>query len=662
MAITLNVCAKDESGTRVSLDNNSVCESTCFQLSGTAEPGKTVKLYDNGEYIGLSQADADGNWQYEAKGLKCGSHEFVAQTYTAGVGPGQSSESFSVVISPSENDPAEVQVQLPDGTTIFDGGVRDTAQPRISGYGQPGATVKISADGETYGPVEIDGDGQWAVDITKPLPQGEVVLAAQAESASGQRAYFGLKLDINTTVLEAEAASARSVDAPTIDSVEDNVGTRQGQLLDNAHTDDDIPLLRGSADAFAQVEVYDNGTLIGDVFADASGNWRWSPSTALPEGSHRFSAVAIDLDGNRSDESQSFTIILDRTAEQVTDFRAVDDVGAVTGIIGQGQITDDPRPSIRGGGVPGASVEIFDNGVSIGTVTVDANGEWELSTDMADGEHRLVAYHTDQAANTGPASEELRFTVLTSQPEPVESVAILDGGDEHLSTAELSQNVGVQIKLKDNIDVGDIVEVDVNGDGVADGSHVVGQADIGGFIQVDIAGSEYAIGDDKSVTATAVVVDGNGLRSDGVSDSSTTGLFGVAAISGYTQNNALYYQHINYYRSGDYHLIISERFDAGAVVLNVSQLVNNGSEQLVLRLGGLSDDWRIQDSSGKVAQVVNGVADISGFNLNAALNLYTDNNTYYTTTPVAPGDHTSTYQSWYGNQRDFTLTLEAQTR
>ena len=54
---------------------------------------------------------------------------------------------------------------------------------------------------------------------------------------------------------------------------------------------------------------------------------------------------------------------------------------------------------------PGAIVTLYDNGVLIGTTTVDANGSWStIVTLSGNGTHSIVATDTDAAGNTGTSS------------------------------------------------------------------------------------------------------------------------------------------------------------------------------------------------------------------------------------------------------------------
>ncbi|WP_412770604.1 Ig-like domain-containing protein, partial [Ralstonia solanacearum] len=44
--------------------------------------------------------------------------------------------------------------------------------------------------------------------------------------------------------------------------------------------------MTGTAEANSTISVFDGTTLLGTTTADASGNWTFTPSTALTDGSH----------------------------------------------------------------------------------------------------------------------------------------------------------------------------------------------------------------------------------------------------------------------------------------------------------------------------------------------------------------------------------------
>ena len=101
-------------------------------------------------------------------------------------------------------------------------------------------------------------------------------------------------------------------------------------------------------------------------------------------------------------------------------------------------LTNDTTPTLSGTAEPGSSVELFRDGVSIGTVTADAGGAWSLadSQTLADGAYVYTAIATDAAGNTSPASAGFTTTVDTAADPASDLAVTIDDGDGLINAAE----------------------------------------------------------------------------------------------------------------------------------------------------------------------------------------------------------------------------------
>src|SRR5690606_16767940 len=78
-----------------------------------------------------------------------------------------------------------------------------------------------------------------------------------------------------------------------------------------------------------------------------------------------------------------------------------------------------PRPTFNGSGAePGSTINVYDDGVLIGTTTANPDGTWSFtpSSDLADGEHSLTFSVVDAAGNEGPESTPFELTVSAAPP------------------------------------------------------------------------------------------------------------------------------------------------------------------------------------------------------------------------------------------------------
>ncbi|MGU1529950.1 Ig-like domain-containing protein [Pseudomonas aeruginosa] len=396
----VNVVARDAAGnsspaTSITVDgvapNAPVVEpSNGSELSGTAEPGSSVTLTDgNGNPIGQTTADANGNWSFTpSTPLPDGTVVNVVARDAAG----NSSPPASVTVDAVA--PATPTVDPSNGTTL-------------SGTAEPGSSVTLTdGNGNPIGQVTADGSGNWTFTPSTPLPNGTVVNAT-ATDPSGN----------------ASSPASVTVDAvaPATPVVNPSNGTT----------------LSGTAEPGATVTLTDgNGNPIGQVTADGSGNWSFTPTTPLPNGTV-VNATATDASGNTS------------AGSSVT----VDSVAPATPVINPSNGT-----TLSGTAEPGSSVTLTDgSGNPIGQVTADGSGNWSFtpSTPLADGTV-VNATATDPAGNTGgqgsttvdaiaPATPTVNLSngsSLSGTAEPGSTVILTDGNGNPIAevTADGSGN------------------------------------------------------------------------------------------------------------------------------------------------------------------------------------------------------------------------------
>ncbi|TDM08065.1 MAG: hypothetical protein C4K60_00650 [Ideonella sp. MAG2] len=145
---------------------------------------------------------------------------------------------------------------------------------KADGYSQPAnGTLTRAADGTlTYTPkagfVGTDSFTYTVVDAAGNATKGTVTLTVTA-----------------------------GMTAPTITTVLDDVGAKQGDVANGGNTDDNRPTLKGTAEAGAKVEVYDGSTKIGETTADQNGNWTLTPVNPLTDGTHNLAVRATAPDG-----------------------------------------------------------------------------------------------------------------------------------------------------------------------------------------------------------------------------------------------------------------------------------------------------------------------------------------------------------------------------
>ncbi|WP_314139032.1 BapA/Bap/LapF family large adhesin [Buttiauxella noackiae] len=384
------------------------------ELQGTAEEGSTVKIYDNGVFLGSTIAGAGGVWSYTpTTALGQGLHNLTA-TATDAANNTSPSASFSVVVDTIAPQAPAITLVNDDASPITgpvqNNGSTNDQTPTIHGTGEPGSVLTLLDGTATLTTLTIDSSGTWSFTPTSPLPVGGHTFTVVAEDAAGNittpSAGFTITVDI------APPAT------PVITSVQDNIGTVTVPVAQNSATDDTKPQVNGTADVGSTVTLYDGTTPVGSVVVGSDGTWSITPTQPLSEGPHTLNAIATDAAGNAS-PAATYNLTVDTTPPDAPFILSAEgEVGGSTATLTSGGSTQSGSPVLTGTGEEGATINIYDNGgtTPIGTVTVPAGGTWTFTPTLGEGDHTLTAVATDPAGNVGLPSAGFVLTVDSLAP------------------------------------------------------------------------------------------------------------------------------------------------------------------------------------------------------------------------------------------------------
>ncbi|HFK9578479.1 TPA: Ig-like domain-containing protein, partial [Pseudomonas aeruginosa] len=347
------------------------------EISGTAEPGATVTLTDgSGNPIGQVTADGSGNWSFTpSTPLADGTVVNATATDPAGNTGGQGSTTVDAIA------PATPTVNLSNGSSL-------------SGTAEPGSTVILTdGNGNPIAEVTADGSGNWTYTPSTPIANGTVVNVV-AEDAAG-----------NSSPPATVTVDSSAPPAPVINPSNGVV-------------------ISGTAEAGATVTLTDaGGNPIGQVTADGSGNWSFTPGTPLANGTV-IVATATDPTGNTGPQAAT----------------TVDAVAPPAPVIDPSNGT-----TISGTAEAGAKVILTDgNGNPIGETTADGSGNWTFTpaTPLANGTV-VNAVAQDPAGNTGPQGSTTVDAVAPNTPVVNPSNGnLLNGTAEPGSTVTLTDGNG----------------------------------------------------------------------------------------------------------------------------------------------------------------------------------------------------------------------------
>ncbi|WP_243701910.1 Ig-like domain-containing protein, partial [Pseudomonas aeruginosa] len=352
-------------------------------ISGTAEAGAKVILTDgNGNPIGETTADGSGNWTFTpATPLANGTVvNAVAQDPAGNTGP----QGSTTVDAVAPNTP----VVNPSNGNL------------LNGTAEPGSTVTLTdGNGNPIGQTTADGSGNWSFTPGSQLPNGTVVNVTASDAA-------GNTSPPATTTVDSSLPSIPQVD-PSNGSV-----------------------ISGTADAGNTIIITDgNGNPIGQVTADGSGNWSFTPGIPLPDG------TVVNVVARSPSNVDSAPAVI-----------TVDGVAPAAPVIDPSNGTE-----ISGTAEAGATVILTDGGGNpIGQATADGSGNWTFTpgTPLANGTV-INAVAQDPAGNTsGPASTTVdavapatpvvnpsNGSVIAGTAEAGATVILTDGGGNPIGQA-----------------------------------------------------------------------------------------------------------------------------------------------------------------------------------------------------------------------------------
>jgi hypothetical protein len=320
-------------------------------------------------------------------------------------------------LAPAAPSAPDLHKDSDSGALDTDNLTHDTA-PVFTGTAEAGATVRLY-DTDTDGVTEIghgtaDGSGNWTI-TTSTLLDGSHTVTAKSFDAAGNASATSSPLTVTIDTTKPAAMAAPVLAA----------GSDSGAPGDGI-TKVAKPTLKGTADANAQVTLYDGAAVLGTATADALGAWAFTPAANLSDSTHAITARQADRAGNQSDAGVALSLTVDILAPAAPPAPLLK-ASSDSGIVGDG-VTDNNRPVIEGTALANTLVTLYDatgaGTVRIGTATADGSGKWSMTAaGLRTGAHSLTATQSDAAGNESAASA----AYLLHIEEPPVQVNTVDG-------------------------------------------------------------------------------------------------------------------------------------------------------------------------------------------------------------------------------------------
>ena len=379
------------------------------ELSGTAAPGFSIKLYDGAKLIGEATVDANGNWTVTVEPLAAGEHSLTAIVYSPDGEVQGASKPLIVNVPATQPAAGAGGVRQPTIGWPPDGSVVVTARPLMTGQAFPGGVVRVFDGDVLLGETIADSHGRWVFRPSEPLAAGQHVLTAAATSPDGLTTLESLPVTVAVRAQSVVIPSLKpeSGAAPVVVNPED------GSTVNTAQ-----PLFTGMVAPNTVVRLYDGVQVMGEATSDPDGRWSFRPTSPLAEGEHTVTVAPLNPDGTESTVKSTLNLTVDSGRGT-----APVQLPLVTNKLPE--ILSNSRPALAGQATPGATIQIYDGDQLVGEVKAGPDGRWYFvpTAPLAPGPHvlRVQAVGSDGALL---ASAEYPITVAAGA-KPIEPPKIV---------------------------------------------------------------------------------------------------------------------------------------------------------------------------------------------------------------------------------------------
>ena len=402
------------------ITSGSITDDNTPVLSGTAEAGSTVRIYDGSTLLGSAVVGADGKWTFTSPALADGSHSLTVTVTDAAGNTSSASDpiNFTVDTTAPEavSDLSAVNNTGSVATPIANGGSTNDTTPLLSGKGEVGSIITIR-DGDTIlGSVTVGSDGSWS--FTSPaLSQGSHTISIVSTDAAGNSSA-ATTITFTVDTVAPTAASGLSLTG-------DTNGT-SSPVLSGGTTDDNTPTISGNGEAGAIVSVYDGSTLLGTAVVNSAGVWSFT-TPALSNGAHSLTVTLTDAAGNVSSATPAFDFnVVAGLPPATTSLEITDDTGTTLVQLSNGASTHDSTPTLSGLATAGATIVLYNGTTEIGSVVAGANGQWVFTpTALPDGTYNFHATVTG-ADGTVSQTPNIAITIDTVAPAAAGNLQLSD--------------------------------------------------------------------------------------------------------------------------------------------------------------------------------------------------------------------------------------------
>ncbi|HIC5066916.1 TPA: non-fimbrial adhesin SiiE [Salmonella enterica subsp. enterica serovar Infantis] len=400
--------ASDDSGAKGDWITN---KHNALTLLGTADRFATVNILIDGKTIGVTTADADGNWNFDiSRNLSDNVYKITVESIdplgrTSSVDYQLTIDSFTPIPTVMLHDSADSGVKGDMITKIN--------TPLFTGMAEANAKVSIYVDGVLSGEAIAGDDGVWNFQFTTALSDGSHDVTVKVEDIAGNTA--------SSSAYNFQIVT--QTQKPTIELVNDTGVDNTDHIINEKN-----PALTGTAAPYSTVKLYIDGALIAEVRTNKDGRWEYTlkADQGLVDGDHRITASVEDIAGNIA-HSDPFLISVDTAISiPIVSLSPDSDSG-----IADDNLTNIVKPTLHLKDIDPdiISVQVWDamSDMQIGVATQQPDGSWAytFTSDLTEGLHQVYVKVEDIAGNKAN-SAVFDFTIDTTVSTPVISLLSKD--------------------------------------------------------------------------------------------------------------------------------------------------------------------------------------------------------------------------------------------
>ncbi|EPE52554.1 Ig-like domain-containing protein [Salmonella enterica] len=400
--------ASDDSGAKGDWITN---KHNALTLLGTADRFATVNILIDGKTIGVTTADADGNWNFDiSRNLSDNVYKITVESIdplgrTSSVDYQLTIDSFTPIPTVMLHDSADSGVKGDMITKIN--------TPLFTGMAEANAKVSIYVDGVLSGEAIAGDDGVWNFQFTTVLSDGSHDVTVKVEDIAGNTA--------SSSAYNFQIVT--QTQKPTIELVNDTGVDNTDHIINEKN-----PALTGTAAPYSTVKLYVDGALIAEVRTNKNGRWEYTlkADQGLVDGDHRITASVEDIAGNIA-HSDPFLISVDTAISiPIVSLSPDSDSG-----IADDNLTNIVKPTLHLKDIDPdiISVQVWDamSDTQIGVATQQPDGSWAytFTSDLTEGLHQVYVKVEDIAGNKAN-SAVFDFTIDTTVSTPVISLLSKD--------------------------------------------------------------------------------------------------------------------------------------------------------------------------------------------------------------------------------------------